>query len=288
MARSLATIKSEIKTEIRNYSSLDNFLFPEDGGSQVSVFNLLITVVAAAILTFEALHDIFKADLTAISNASISGNQKWLQQQMYNWQYGDIILLDDNYSPYYAVEDDTKKIVTQCAVVDGNPVIIKVGKGTHPSITALSAAELTAINDYYYGTSVQEGIGFAGVSATFISSLPDRLYVEADVYYAAQYVAADVKTNVIAAINSFLSTFQDENFNGVLFVIKLTDAIQTVTGVSRVDYASIKGRPQSVALGSASEVDLQGYYQTYSGSIIEEDTAGSTFADKITMVPETL
>jgi len=288
MARSLTEIKSAIKTEIRNYTSLDNFLFPEDGGSQVSIFNLLILVTAMAIRTFEALHDIFKQDISDLADAAISGNQKWLQQQMYNFQYGDIITLDDNYSPQYAVPDESKQIITQCAVVDGNPVTIKVAKGTYPAIEPLTTPELDAVKDYYYGTSVQEGIGFAGVAAAFVTEYPDRLYVEADIYYAAQYTASDVKTNVITAIDNFFSTFQDDNFNGVVFVIKLTDAIQSVTGVSRVEYTSIKARDYNTIFASAASIDLQGYYQTFSGSVIGEDTAGETLADKLTMKPETL
>ena len=45
MARSIDEIQQEIKVTVRTYPSLDQFLFPEDGGSSVSVFNLLITLL---------------------------------------------------------------------------------------------------------------------------------------------------------------------------------------------------------------------------------------------------
>ena len=60
MARSVQTIKNDIKTKIRTYPSLDGFLFPEDtpvAGSAVSVFNLIIDVVSLCIYTFEVILD---------------------------------------------------------------------------------------------------------------------------------------------------------------------------------------------------------------------------------------
>ena len=287
MARSLQQIKLAIQTDIRTYPSLDSFKFPSEGGSQVSIFNLMITVVSTAMLVFEKIHDIFKEDLTELANQAIAGNVYWLQSQMLNFQYGDQILLDENFYPYYAVEDDTKKIVTRCAVIDANPVVIKVATGVVPNLTQLSAAEMSALQDYYYGTQFSEGIGFAGVTATFISELPDRMWVAADVYYSSQLVTATVKTNVINAIDNFFATFQSTNFNGTVFMIKLTDAIQDVIGVTRVVYTTVEARNEATDISLATPIDFQGSYQAEAGYIISEDTPTYTLADSITMVPET-
>lgn len=287
MARSLQEIKLSIQTEIRTYPSLDAFKFPSEGGSQVSVFNLIITITAASILVFEKIHDIFKEDLTQLANSAIAGNVYWLQGQMFNFQYGDQILLDENYSPYYPVEDNTKKIVTRCAVIDANPVVIKVATGQVPNLTQLSAEQMSALQDYYYGTQFNEGIGFAGVTATFISELPDRMFVEADVYYSSQLVTDTVKTNVINAIDNFFASFQRTNFNGTVFVIKLTDAIQEVIGVTRIVYTDLKGRNAATDISLATPIDFQGSYATEAGYLISEDTATYTLDDSITMIAET-
>jgi hypothetical protein len=69
-------------------------------------------------------------------------------------------------------------------------------------------------------------------------------------------------------------------------MIKLVDAIQAVPGVSRVVLADIKARQLTVALGSATTIDLQGYYTTVAGYLISEDTAANTLADTITMAEE--
>jgi len=289
MARTLEAIKNEIKTEIRTYSSLDNYLFPEDGGSAVGVFNALIYVVAAAMFTFEVLIDSLQADIQEIADAAPSGNAKWVQRQILNFQYGDVVTLTD-FVPGYATVDEAARIVTRCSVKQlGSGVLaIKVAKGTAPSLTPLSAPELTALEDYWYGTSTTEGVGFAGVRSTFINLDPDRMRVAATVYFRGQYVEATVKAAVIEAIDDFFATFADEAFDGTVFIIKLVDAIQAVEGVSRVVLTDIKAREATVVLGSATSIDLQGTYSTVAGYIISEDTGGNELTDTITMAEETL
>ena len=286
MARSFQQIKSEIQLEVRTYPSLNAYKLPSEGGSQVSIFNLMITIVATAILVFEKIHDIFKEDITALAESAISGNAKWLQNQMLTFQYGDIILIDDDYSPYYAVIDTTKQIVTRCAIIDANPVPIKVAKGIAPTLEPLTTPEMNALKDYYYGTQFTEGIGFAGVPAVFTSAYPDRMFVEADVYYTSQLSASVVKAAVITAIDNFFATFQEVNFNGTVFVIKMTDAVQAVTGVTRIVYTDITARDVGTIYASATTIDFQGSYQADAGYLISEEDVTHTLDDSITMVPE--
>lgn len=297
MARSVDEIKSAIKTDIRTYPSLDSFLFPEDGGSKVSVFNIIIFVVAAAMFTFEVIADNLKTNIQSIADRAPSGNAQWLRRQILNFQYGDSITInttdpdaDDYFVPKYAVEDDSKKIVTRCAITDdiNGTVNVKVAKGTAPNLIPLTSTELTALKDYYFGTSATQGIGFAGVNANFISLNADRLYVEAKIYYFGQYIEATVKTNVIDAINDFLDSFADVNFGGKVFMIKLVDAIQKVEGVSRVELVNIKGRAATTTFANGATVSIQGVYVTAAGYIISEDSTGNTLSDSITMFEETL
>ena len=296
MARSVEEIKAAIKVDIRTYSSLDNFVFPEDGGSRASVFNIIIFVVSAAMFVFETLIDNLQNNIQTIADSAPSGNESWLRRKILDFQYGDTITinttdadLDNYFVPEYPVLDLTKRIITQCAVSDtATGVNIKVAKGTVGALVPLEAIELTALTNYYYGTSYTEGIGFAGVTATFISLLPDRIRVEAEIYYLGQYVSDVVKANVILAIDNFLNTFTDDNFGGNIYMIRLVDAIQLVEGVSRVKVLDIKARPETTPLGGATVVDVQGVYTTFAGHIISEDTASNTLDDTLTMIEETL
>lgn len=287
MARTLEEIKEEIKTTIRTFTEMDVFLFPEDvGGSQVSVFNVNIHSVSTAIYTLEVMIDILRAEIQAIADTAISGNAKWVQQQILNFQYGDTITLVD-FVPAYDPVDEDARIITRCSVVEAaNGVLsIKVAKGD-PTLEPLDAAEISALSDYYYGTSTTEGIGFAGVLANFVSLEPDRMRVEADIYFLGQYTEATVKTAVIAAIDDFFATFMDEAFDGTVYINKLRDAIEAVEGVSRVVLTDIKARPEVTPFGSATTVDVQGKYTTAAGYLIAEDETGNTLDDTITMIEE--
>lgn len=288
MARELEVIKEEIKTQIRTYTEMDNFEFPEDGGSDVSVFNVNIHTVATAIYTHEVMVDILMDTIQSIADSAISGNSKWVQQQILNFQYGDTITLVD-FVPTYVPVDEAARIITRCSVVEAsNGVLsIKVAKGD-VTLEPLDAAELSALSDYYYGTSTTEGIGFAGVLANFVSLEPDRMRVEADIYFLGQYTEATVKAAVITAIDGFFATFMDEAFDGTVYISKLRDAIEAVEGVSRVVFSDIKARPEVTALGSAITIDLQGFYTTAAGYLISEDTASNTLDDTLTMIEESI
>jgi hypothetical protein len=287
MSRTLDTIQAEIKTTIRTYPSLDTFLFPEDGGSAVSPFNVMIYALAAAIFTFETMLDITTANIQAIADSVPAGNSKWVQRQILNFQFGDVVQLI-NFVPTYSPVDVTHRIVTRASVKQLNSGVlsIKVAKGVVPSLGPLSGPELLALKDYYFGTATTEGVGFAGVKTVFVNLQPDRMRVQATVYFLGQYVESTVKAAVIAAIDNFFATFQDVAFDGTVYMIKLVDAIQAVPGVSRVTLTDIKARPQATALGSATTIDVQGFYTTVAGYLISEDTAANTLTDTITMTPE--
>jgi hypothetical protein len=289
MARTLEVITTEIKTAIRTYPSLDDYKFPEEGGSQVSIFNIFIAVIAMSMYTLEVIIDILKGEIQEIADSAPSGNPKWVQRQILNFQFGDVVTIT-NFVPGYSPVDESARIVTRCSVkqLTSGVLAIKVAKGTVPSLGPLSAPELAALKNYYFGTSTTEGVGFAGVRATFVNLNPDRMRVQATVYYLGQYVEATVKANVITAIDNFFETFADTAFDGTVFMIKLVDAIQAVAGVSRVTLTDIKAREATVVLGSATTIDVQGFYTTVAGYLISEDTAGNTLTDTITMSEESV
>lgn len=290
MARTFDEIKTEIQAKIRTYPSLDNYKSVSEGGSALSVHNLWIDTVAAMIFLADIVYDSFKDEITAIANRAPSGNSQWVRQQMFNFQYTDVIELDSDFVPTYPVITPANQIITRAAVTErsGGGINIKVAKGTPPALSALSAPELQALKDYYYGTTLQEGVGFAGITANFISAASDKMKVGADVYYQGQFDETTVKTNVIAAIDNFFATFADDAFDGTVFMIRLTDAIQEVEGVSRIVYTEVKAREDATPFASAGDVDFQGFYRTVAGYIEAEDTAGQTLTDSINMVLETI
>lgn len=291
MARSVDEIKALIETEVRTFSSLDNFLFPSDpGGSSLSAFNILIHSVAVSISVFEVVLDKFNSDVTELIISVPVHNTGNTRQKILNFQFGDVITLDANFVPIYTVPDPIKQIITQVAVVDSDSdlLTIKVAKGTAPSLTPLTAPELAAVQDYYFGTAVSQGVGVAGVNALWVNENSDKLFVDCEVFYFGQFDAATVKTAVIAAMDNFLEVFQAEAFNGEVFMNRFVDAMQAVDGVSRVNLDTVRGRADSIVFPAGTAVDTQGTYKTVAGYVVGETTGGSQFTDTVVMVLETL
>lgn len=280
--RSLDEIQQEIKTEIRTFPSLDKFLFPEDGGSTTAVFNLIIYVVSLSMFTFESLVDALSNELDELSQQVPVGNPQWVRKQMLLFQYGDIIELDDDFIPTYPVFDESKQIVTHCSVQEefSSEIKIKVAKTVTGTPQELAAPELAALEDYYFGNADQQGIGFAGVRADFISTAPDQMAVTGICYYSAQFVESEVKTAVIAAIDNYLANL---GFDGVVIMNQMVTDVENVPGVANFQISNVVGRAFDVLLNNGDNVPVNGTYQTVAGYIISETTLGATLVNTITM-----
>lgn len=293
MARTIAEIKQIIKEKARTFTSLDALLFEDDPGAiQGSRFIDIVDTVATVQNTFEQLADVTASDLTDIANSAPTGNSAWIQRQILNFQFGDVIEISDDFVPFYPVVDPSKRIVTRCSVLPDQAsgiVEIKVAKNQDPP-EPLTASELTSLEDYYYGTGDTQGIGFAGVKAEFTNQPPDRIFVEGVIRYFGQFDPSTVKANVIQAIEDFLVGFQNENFNGTIKMQRLEDAILAVPGVSRFEFATdgIKARDFNTPFASAAVISPDGFYNTIAGYAISEDETGETLDDKIsTLLEET-
>ena len=293
MARTLAQIIDVIKTRARTFPSLDNLLFSDDPGAlQGASFMSLVETVGAAQLTFELITDQERENLQTIADTAPSGNAAWIRARILDFQFGDVVQIDPvTFVVSYAIIDPAKQIITQASVSVANaqtdPVVqVKIAKGANPP-EPLSAVELTALQDYYFGTGTQQGVGFAGVRTAFVSQDPDRISITGTIIYLGQFVADTVKANVIAAIESFLASFQNESFNGTIRMQRLEDAILAVEGVSRFVFTSIRVRDFNTLLGSATVISPDGQYLTAAGYIISEDTANDTLNDTISTELET-
>ncbi len=264
MARTLEEIQTEIKTEVRLNSELDKFLFPEDGGSSVSVFNLIIFIVSLAIFTFEVLIDTFKSDVEAASQQAPVGNPQWIQKQMFLFQNGDTITLDADFIPSYTVFDESLQIIKFCSVQESfsSEINIKVAKLDGGVAAPLTAGELTAVEDYYYGSNDTQGIGFAGVKAQFITQEPDRMAVTGLVTFAGQFVESLVKQAVIDVIDLH---FANIGFDGIVFMNRIVTEVEAIDGVINFNITNVAARAHDVLLINATNIPINGTYEILAG-----------------------
>jgi hypothetical protein len=279
MARSIATIKEAIRVQKNLYSSISSILFKEEGGSGVGILNNIADVVAININILEQLEDAYRLELEEIAASAVPGTSAWIQAKLFEFQYDADAVVQPSIQlidlvPTYNEVDEDLQIITRAAVSEtGNGrIFIKVAASEPP--VALDASQKTALETYL------DIIIPAGPTLTVSSDDADKLFIDADVYYDGQFVES-IQTDVEAAINAYLASL---DFNGVVLVSKIQDAIQGVSGVKDVVINQVKARGDATPFVSATVVTRQ--WATVAGYIVEETETGKTFADTITYSAE--
>lgn len=269
MARSVSTIKQEMIDYKNSQSSLDNL----NSTSQTAIWNLLFYVVAVAIYTFEVLLDLFKTEVETTVAQAVPNTASWFQAKVLEFQYGDNITLQ-NFVPIYDPVNTDNQIITRCSIKEtvNGLIQVKVAKGT--VLEPLTSLEQSALKSYL------KTIAYAGAKINVISQDADKVYIAADIYFDAEYILADLKTNVFAAINNYLNNIE---FDGTFRKSKLEDAIQSVTGIIDVNIIDIKIRDYATSF-SLSNPSVSVFTEIAAGYVEEEDTVGYTFTDTINFV----
>ena len=283
MARTIAQIQAQIIATKQAQPELAGLT----STSKRAIWNLWTFVIATCIGIFEQLLDSFLTNVETQVNASAGASILWLQAKMFQFQYDatvpQVVQLI-NTVPQYPVVDATKQIITACSVTSSlsNQVTIKVAK-SNPYV-ALVSAELTAAQSYI------NTIGAAGISYTVISLNPDKLYVQASIYYQGQYSTV-IQQNVIDAINSFLQNLSITNFNGSMKISDLEGVIRNVAGVNDVILNNVKGRDDASTFANGVDLVLNNtvisrQWDTVAGYIVQETTSGKTFADSLIFIAQ--
>lgn len=248
MARAITDIQNEIiaaKNADANLSTLNS-------ASQSAIWRLWSFIVATVQVILEQLWDAFRVEIETKIQNGVWGTLPWFVDTAKKFQNGDAVeQLVDNQP--YSVVDVSKRIVTLASVTEsGNILNLKVAKGTPASPTALSGPELTAFTTYIGKMKP------AGVVVNTISLNADQFRITADVYYDGQYTLATIQTAVQTAIENFLFAIP---FDGVFYKNKLTDAIDSVTGVVNIDQDTAVMR----AVQGANNTLIGTKYQTIAG-----------------------
>lgn len=279
----MARSTDEIITQMDSQQSAESGLSSLNNPSQTSIYQLFKYVVAQCINFFEQLIDVKKDEIDALLANSAPNTEAWLQNKIMQFQYSATnpqVLSIINYVPSYATIDESLQIISRCAVkTDINKVVkCKVATGSTP--TTLNALQYSSLYGYI------DNILNCGVSFDLINIPSDKLYIEAEIYYDGQYISS-IQSNVESALNTYLSNLP---FDGTVFINDVEDVLQSVTGVKNVKIIAIKARQDATAFASATNVFNLSLgvnirkWDTVSGYIIEETTAGQTFSDKITYI----
>jgi hypothetical protein len=280
MARSIAEIQAAIIANVQ----ADPNLVQAASTSQTAIWRLWTFIVATAIAILEQLQDVFQSNNEAIINLAAPQTAQWVQDKVFKFQYDattpQVLQLID-LVPQYSVTDETKRIVTRCSVTSNltNKVLVKVAKGATPQ--ALTSPEVTALQTYV------NTLGVAGIKYVVSSTNSDKIYIQAQIFFAGDY-SAIIQANVIAAIEIYLGSLP---FNGTLKISDLEIAIRNTEGVNDVIFNNIKARRDADALSAATSLVLSNtiiskQWATVAGYIVGETTTSNTLADTLIFIPE--
>ena len=284
MARDLSVIQAEITAARTAKPELADL----DGPTAVADYSLWEEVYAYCIWLFEKLLDAFRVEInTEITNNKVT-TKSWWHNQVLNFQYDPTtaqVIEEIDFIAQYPVVDPTLRIITRCAVRnvprDGHLVVsVKVAQTVDDALVPLNDTQLAALVDYTLA------IRPAGISMEVISLYADRLKLVADIYYLGQYDKDLVKAAVIQAINDYFSYLSNEEFDGLVRLLKLEDFIQAVPGVSDIVIHLAQGRDEATPVDGDNVVVFDRVYYTSAGYIIAEDTVGHTLADTLNMIAD--
>lgn len=264
--KDIKTVYSNIEDEVNNDITLNDL----DNISKTSKEGLMLYLPAYIAWFFEEyILKVFKKDIQTLIDSNVSKTDIWYTTEMKNFQDGDALLFNtETKKYYYAVPDDSKKIVKYCSATSlGGICTVKLAKENR---VALTSDELNRAKSY--GDRVQPG----GANIEYISINPDKLKCPTTVYYNPLRNEADIKASVEAAIEAYLLLL---NSKGEFNTNKFEDAIQSVTDVERIKLGTFEGRADAGSFVEITDI----VYLTYSGFIeVDPDFPLSTI---ITYIP---
>jgi hypothetical protein len=254
MARTVAEIKQAMVDQKNAESGLSGLT----STSQTAIWNLIFFICAVAIKVVEDLQDVLEVDVEERKLEIPTGVLQWYAAESLVFQFGDSLVFTDTFinengetvtligdTLVYPIVDLDKRVVDLAAASEQSGLItIKAAKVTTGIAGPLSASELSAFIDYWTAKR------FAGTPITVISVNPDLIKSEYTVTYDPKILdntgtlLSDGTTKPVEdAIDAFLQTFQVDNFNGVMQVVKLTEAIMDATGVLNAVATNIEAKP---------------------------------------------
>jgi len=219
--------------------------------SKVAVWRLWLWIMAVASWTIENLFDTHKSEITGILSTQRPHTLRWYSEQSKLFQYGyPMVWTGTQYQ--YETDDPESRIVKYAAASEQNgKVILKVAKETSGVKGPLSAIQKSTFEEFWSKWKD------AGVKMEVVSQAADVLKVSITIIRDRLVLNASnklLRDNTINPITTAIANFGSNlEFDGILRLSKLVDAIQAAEGVIDVKLAGAWHKP---AGGSYTAVDL--------------------------------
>jgi len=239
MARTISEIYDSIITEKQTMTSLNDLqpnidssqdlLTDLTSSSKVAVWRLWAFITAVAINVFEIIHDQHVAAIELRATQIPTGTTIWYHEQSLLFQFGDVLSWNGIQYVYDPITP-ANRIVSLASVVDqGFQVRIKAAKLSGGLPVALSVAELSSFEGYWNQKR------FAGTAMLVTSTAGDDIFTDYFIKYDALILAPDgslLSNPLIFPVEDSIELYiRNLPFDGVLSLMQMTDAVQSVSGV---------------------------------------------------------
>jgi len=245
MARTIIQIYDEMIAEKQlnatltglqpNIESGQNLLTDLTSASKVAIWRLIFFTVAVAIWTHEQIFDLHKLEIEKRASELITGTLRWYSEQALAFQYGDILVWNNNLLKYeYSSGSTGQKIIARASTIEvvgaNNQIRIKIAKlNTAGKLVPLSGTEQNSFTAYI------NRVKFAGVNLAITNINPDQLKLSIRVYYnpliltsTGELISTSGVFPVENAINTYIANLP---FDGVFNINAMIDKIQSADGV---------------------------------------------------------
>ncbi len=200
--------------------------------SAVSIWRLLLYIVAVAINTVEKLFDTHKEEVEAMIKKLVPGRAEWYAHKTTEFLKDELLPEgEDEYDTTWLTDEEIaeKKVVKYAVAYEDRAMAnltIKIAGENNGDLAPLDDDTETQIRAYL------EAVKYAGVKINLINRSADDFACELNVWYNPLLTATTVRDACIAAVETYLKNLP---FNGEYSNMALVDAVQKVDGVQIAD-----------------------------------------------------
>lgn len=228
MARSIGVIQNEMLDGI----AADENLAGLNSQSKVSIYRLIVFIVAFSIWVLENLFDTHKKEVDDIIEAKMPHRPSWYRTKAKAFQYGFALIADtDNYDNTGYTDDQVldSKIIKYAAVTpSAGQILIKIATEAAGVLAPITPEQKASFDAYILE------IADCGVKYIVVNHLPDILLLNLQIFRDPLVLDSTGMSilngnyPVQDAINEYMKELP---FNGELVLAHFIDKIQKAEGV---------------------------------------------------------
>lgn len=228
MARSIGVIQNEMLDSI----AADEKLAGLNSQSKVSIYRLIVFIVAFSIWVLENLFDTHKKEVDDIIEAKMPHRPSWYRTKAKAFQYGFALITDtDNYENTGYTDDQVlnSKIIKYAAVTpSAGQILIKIATEAAGVLAPITPEQKASFDAYILE------IADCGVKYIVVNHLPDilllnlRIFRDPLVLDSTGMSILNGNYPVQDAINEYMKELP---FNGELVLAHFIDKLQKAEGV---------------------------------------------------------